>query len=465
MYETLNNSLKDNKIPRLLTEVKNNKARLCVYTHENKKRRPTIQIDISVAGNVGSSLETILSQLQLEAASHNIDKVRLFSTDIIFSYFTAQEFKQVATKLLNSLIIVITVPPKVVHDKAQKDYLLEKFHNDLIVGGHPGQKRLYSKLRKSYFWKNMSRDVAKFVKSCEKCLLNKVKIGNREPLLLTKTPQKPFDRIIVDTIGPLCTTEKGNKYAVTAICDLTKYVVVCAVPNKEAPTVSRALLTSVVLIYGVPLQIQSDLGSEYANSILSALTTLLKTEQSFSTPHHHETVGSIERNHRTFNEYLRINLPGSGPTWDEFLNYFVFTYNTTPNVSFNLRYSPYELVFSKAPRVLEVLEKCEIDPVYNIDDFAIEAKFRLQLAHVHAQELLQKAKVRNKRYYDQHAKPLQVQPGDKVLLTNDGRHKFDPVHLGPFLVERVEDLNVYIKDIKTQKSKVVHKNRIRTYNQ
>lgn len=34
------------------------------------------------------------------------------------------------------------------------------------------------------------------------CLLNKIKKGNQENLVLTETPQKPFDKIIIDTIGP-----------------------------------------------------------------------------------------------------------------------------------------------------------------------------------------------------------------------------------------------------------------------
>lgn len=191
---------------------------------------------------------------------------------------------------------------------------------------------------------------------------------------------------------------------------------------------------------------------------------MLKTTHNFSTPHRHQTVGSIERTHRTFNEYLRINLPGSGQTWDEFLNYFVFTYNTTPNVSFNLKYSPFELVFSKKPCVLDILERNEIDPVYNIDNFAIEAKFRLQLAHAHARELLELAKSRNKQIYDRNANPLQIKKGDKVILTDDEHHKFQPVYKGPFLVEEVEEYNVKIKDLKTNKVKIVHKNRLRICN-
>jgi len=459
-YETLNGT-KPTNIPRLVTEIMDDRALLCVYKHRNKVNRPIIQIDVSDTSNVRMSLEIILSRLQREAARLDVKELHLYSTDIIFKFFEVHEIQQVATKILKNLKIIVTQPSKKVDDPEERKFLLDKFHNDLLVGGHPGQKRLYSKLRRSYHWKNMAKDVAIFVKSCDKCFLNKVKIGTREPLCLTKTPQKPFEKIVIDTIGPLEMSESGNQYSVTMICDLTKYVITGSVPNKEAKTVARAIMNNLILIYGIPREILTDLGTEYKNSILAELTEMLKISHSFATPHRHQTVGSIERNHRSFNEYLRIYLPNSGPTWDEFLKYFTFTYNTTPNVNFDLKYSPYELIFSKTPCVLDVLTPNVIDPVYNIDNFAVEAKFRLQLAHAHAQDLLLISKIRNKAHYDKNIKPINVTPGDEVLITNDGRRKFEPVHKGPFIVERVEEHNVLVKDPKSNKTKMIHKNRLR----
>lgn len=258
VYESLTNT-RNFHLPRLITEVRNKKLRCSLYKHKN--HRPILQIDVSVTSNAESSLEMLLTILQREVTRYDIQKIILFDNDIIFNYFTAQEFKNVATNILNSLVIIVNEPPKLIKDKEQQRLLLEKFHNDLIIGGHPGQKRLYSKLRQVYYWKDMHKHVAKFVKSCEKCLLNKIKIGNREPLAITKTPHKPFDRIVIDTIGPQTVSETGNQYALTIICDLTKYVIAGAIPNKEAKTVARSLMNNFILIYGIPKEILSDLGT------------------------------------------------------------------------------------------------------------------------------------------------------------------------------------------------------------
>jgi len=47
-----------------------------------------------------------------------------------------------------------------------------------------------------------------------------------------------------------------------------------------------------------------DMGTEYKNSIINDLCKYLKIENITSTAHHHQTVGTIERSHRTFNEYI-----------------------------------------------------------------------------------------------------------------------------------------------------------------
>lgn len=216
-----------------------------------------------------------------------------------------------------------------------------------------------------------------------------------------------------------------------------------------------------MLIYGFAKEILSDLGTEFKNQIFECLTVMLKMKHSFSTPHRHQTLGSIERNHRSLNEHLRIYLPEGRHEWDQFMRYFLFTYNSTPNVSFGLKYSPFELVYGKKPIMIDCVKGDVVSPVYNIDEYANEVRFRLQLAHIHARDLLNKAKLRNKELFDRTSNPIDLKQGDKVLLTNDGRkHKHMSPYKGPYVVEGVSESNVTIKNSK-EKSKEVHKNRLR----
>lgn len=280
---------------------------------------------------------------------------------------------------------------------------------------------------------------------------------------LTSTPHTPFDRIVVDTIGPLPITSADNKYAVTIICDLTKYIISIAVPNREATTVAKAILNQCILIYGTTREILTDSGTEYKNQIFREICHTLKIDQNFSAPYHHETVGWIERNHRTFNKYVRSYLVNDNTDWDELLTYFTLCYNTTPHTSFDYRYSPFELVFDKIPLTPQFLSNNKIDPVYNFDSLATQLKFRLQLTHKHAKELLDNCKIRNKRAYDKSVHSISLNAGDKVVIVNENRNKRDPIYIGPFTVTRTDNFNVTLFDPISKRTQTVNKNNMRKY--
>lgn len=113
---------------------------------------------------------------------------------------------------------------------------------------------------------------------------------------------------MVDTVGPLEISEAGNRYLLTAVCNFSKFLISVPIPNKEAKTVATAIVDNVVLAHGPPKSIVTDLGTEFKNQVLSEIFSLLNVNHNFSTAYHHETLGTVERNHRTFNEYLRAYL-------------------------------------------------------------------------------------------------------------------------------------------------------------
>jgi len=68
---------------------------------------------------------------------------------------------------------------------------------------------------------------------CIKCQQAKTTKHTKAPLTITETPLNAFDRVLVDTIGQLPKSERGNKYA------CTKYLVAIPMPDKSAKTVFR----------------------------------------------------------------------------------------------------------------------------------------------------------------------------------------------------------------------------------
>jgi len=122
--------------------------------------------------------------------------------------------------------------------------------------------------------------------------------------------------VIVDTIRPLPGTENGNEYVVTLICDLTKYLVAIPVASNNATTIAKAIFESFILKYGPIKTFNMDMGTEYKNSIIDKLCKYLEIDNTTSAAHHNQTVGSVERSHRTFNEYIRSYISVDKTDWD-----------------------------------------------------------------------------------------------------------------------------------------------------
>lgn len=141
--------------------------------------------------------------------------------------------------------------------------------------------------------------------------------------------------------------------------------------------------------------------------------------------------------------------------WKDWLIYYCFCYNTTPSTYHN--YTPFELVFGKKAEMPEF--EAHIDHIYNVDAYNLEVRYRLQVAHKRAKDYLEKAKNKRKLQYDAKATNQIIKPGDKILVTNENRSKFDNVYKGPYVVKSINDVNCTYENEKG-KSMTIHKNRV-----
>jgi hypothetical protein len=160
--------------------------------------------------------------------------------------------------------------------------------------------------------------------------------------------------------------------------------------------------------------------------------------------------------------FLRIQVNKYKSNWSSWLPYWCFAYNTTVHTQTN--YTPYELVFGKLCVLpSNILNKeGQVDPLYNLDDYSCELKYRLQCAQKEAHDNLIKEKEKRKITYDKNSRLMSINKGDLVLVKIEDRKKLDPIFKGPFEVEEVESPNVRLKV--GNKSKLIHKDRVKPYN-
>lgn len=411
-------------------------------------------------------LGQFFSRLEKVACKHNIVKLQVAPSEKIFEFISINEFIEMGNNKLVGIKVALLNQVTHIDDKNDKTIqnIMKRYHDDPQEGGHCGISRTLRKIKRYYYWKNMTKHVTKYVKSCLNCQTAKTTKHIKAPMIITPTPPRAFDTVIVDTIGPLPKSEHGNEYAVTLICDLTKYLVAIPICDKSAKTIARAIFENFILTYGPMKTFISDMGTEYKNTILTELCNLLKIEKLTSTAYHHQTLGTVERSHRTFNEYVRSYISVDKSDWDEWLKYFTYCYNTTPSTVHN--YCPYELVFSKHPNMFQQFTEVDtITPLYNVNNYAKEAKFRLEVAHKRAQTLLDRHKLRQKSNYDRNVTDDKFSVGDMVLLKNETAHKLDPKYKGPYkIIDILKNNNIKILDNKINKEQIVHANRLKIYN-
>lgn len=461
-FESLQSGF-DRKIPRVKTTkyLKNGNDVIHCTIAVYSKHRKLFDCSIKAKDNEKLSFKNLLKMLEKEATAKNIEIVQWALYDQIFDECQINDFKQSCNEVLKNIKIQLIKKPESVIDKNKQLELINFFHNDPIYGGHCGQKRMYANLRSRYYWPGMNKSIAKFCKNCHICKLAKPSMGTKQPLCLTETPQKPFDLVQIDTIGPMRTKSlNGNLYAVTIICELTKYLIAIPIPNNQARTVADAIMHNFILIHGPMRKIKTDMGKEYLNSILVELCKLLKIEYVHSTAHHHETVGVIERSHRVLNEYLRSYCNGNLENWDIFMTHFAFCYNIAKNTSNGCQFSPFELIFGRQSNLPSDFGT-KIAPVYNFDNYAFELKYRMEMAHKETAEYIKKIKVQMKSFYDKYSRPINFCVGDRVKVRNEPYDKFKFVYSGPFNILEVKDENLVI-DLNGKRYKI-HKNRVIKY--
>lgn len=408
------------------------------------------------------SLKKLLSTLEKITTDLQIHKLIMFEDNLLLQWFDRLLFKDFCNKYLKNLKLYgQSIPLRITDPKKQKE-LIESYHTNSIYGGHCGSRRLYHKLRETFTWKNMSRQIAKYTRSCKTCQLNKPKPKVIEKLRITDTPHSSFEKIILDTMGPLPTSTNGNRYILTIMCDLSKYLVCIPLANKSANSISKALVENIVLVYGSPKQILSDCGTEFLNQVIKELCVLLNIEQIHSAPYRHQTIGTVERNHRVINEYFRSYIVNM-ENWEDYIKYFMFCYNSTPHSSFDNKFSPFEIIFAKKPNLPQSYYQNNMSPIYNLDNYISEIKYKLEVTNKLARNLLEKNKYLTKARFDLEINPITLNINDKVLLHQEARSKFDPIYKGPFLIKNILNENIEIQNLDDKKSKIVHKNNVVKY--
>ena len=103
-------------------------------------------------------------------------------------------------------------------------------------------------LKQLYYFKGVRKKLHEYVRFCHKCQI----VSLQKPRFIdvhqdiAKTPQ---DHLSIDLLGPCNTTSQGNIYILTAVCNLTGYLMTTQFRDKKTTSVANHWIADVMLIF------------------------------------------------------------------------------------------------------------------------------------------------------------------------------------------------------------------------
>jgi hypothetical protein len=325
------------------------------------------------------------------------------------------------------------------NDPELKRHILEEAHSSLYTM-HPGSTKMYQDIKKTFWWNNMKREIAKFVMECDTC--QRVKAEHQRPAGLLKPLSIPlwkWEEISMDFIVGLPKTPSGHDSIWVIVDRLTKSA--HFIPVKitfSLEKLAKLYIKEIVSLHGVPLRIASDRDPRFVSKFWKSLHRALGTKLDFSTAYHPQSDGQTERVNQILEDMLIACVLEFKGAWDEYMPLAEFAYNNSYQSSIQM--ASYEALYGRRCRAPicwdDVGERKVLGP-----DLIQETEEKVKLIR----ERLRTAQSRQKSYADGKRRNLHFEEGELVYLKvspmkgvkrfGQGK-KLSPRYIGPFHVTK-----------------------------
>ena len=229
--------------------------------------------------------------------------------------------------------------------KSLQQDLIQETH----AKAHSGINKIYNLLSVRFFWPNMFKDVAARIKACHECQLAK---ADHQPTMgffqFRFIPKNVAEVWSVDAMGPFPRSVGGQEHVLVAVCNLSRYTVASAVSNITAASVIRFMDEKVFQIYGIPIAVQSDQGTNFTSDEFQAFLKTNKVIHLRSAPYHSQGSALVERKNADIKDAL-LTKTRKIKEWSKLLPLIVYEINTT--ICMTVKTSPFVLMFMREPRL------------------------------------------------------------------------------------------------------------------
>jgi RNase H-like domain found in reverse transcriptase/Reverse transcriptase (RNA-dependent DNA polymerase)/Integrase zinc binding domain/Integrase core domain/Chromo (CHRromatin Organisation MOdifier) domain len=320
-------------------------------------------------------------------------------------------------------------------------------HHDIPTAGHPGRAKTLELLCRRYYWPGVRRAVDQYIRNCHTC--QRIRTPRHAPYGILKPlpiPVRPWKSIAMDFVTGLPLVD-GYDSIWVVVDRLTKqrHFVACS-SAASAEDLADLFLAHVWKLHGLPDDIVSDRGPQFASKFWRRLCHHLRVSPKLSTAFHPQTDGQTERVNGIMEQYLRAYVTYQQDNWPTLLPLAEFAGNNHPSETTGL--SPFFANYGFDPRL----------------DFDLEGPANPNPGELKAQEVatyfatlhdwLRAELLRGQHRYQEGADNRRTPAprfsvGDLVWLrapnirSERPSRKLDHRRLGPFPVKRVISSHAY----------------------
>ena len=334
------------------------------------------------------------------------------------------------------------------------------------LAAHLAAERTLAQLQANYYWPGMAKDVKAMCQECQTCAAGKHPPSQHHGKLQKVLAAAPMDLVAVDVLSGLPTATDGSKCILVAVDYYTKWVEAYSLPNEEASTCMKALYEGFFARFGFPQQLHSDQGRNFESRLFAEMTKLAGIRRTRTTAFHPQSDGQTERMNRTLLQMLRATAQENPNEWPEKLPTVLAAYRMTPHKVTKI--SPNEAMLNRSTRCpCTLIASPPSEGQDKLTPFASNFRRNMRTVHDRIRRMTKLAAKTQKTYYDNKTRALTFHKGQWVYLYQPNplirqkHRKLQQLWTGPHEITEIKsDIVVMIKNIKNNKHKCVHIDRL-----
>lgn len=212
---------------------------------------------------------------------------------------------------------------------------------------HPGIVRTKARLRERFWWPGMDRQTEVAIQNCSVCQkADKSAKTAPAPLQPVPFPERPWQKVTIDIVGPLERAPQDCRFAITLVDYFFKWPEVQFSNEVSTRTITNFLL-SIFSREGYPDEIVTDNGPRFSSREFSQFLDERGIRLTHSSVYYPQANGLVERFNRVFKDFVQVAALEHGPLRQAALEY-LGVYRCTPHVTTGV--APALLLHGRLPR-------------------------------------------------------------------------------------------------------------------